>query len=108
MTLRHLRDKLTGRVAIGASPQVSRVFLVCNDCQRVVPMWRCVIAKVRPGQKVGCTCGSGLVRPRRVSYATAAYWLVLRGIVVRRVLLRKRAQDEWDPRIPVQGGQIVR
>lgn len=93
---------LSGRVTVGSSPQVDRVFVICGDCGRVVPAWRCVMAKVQPGDRIGCGCGSGVVLPRVIPNWRAAWWVLVRGFLIRRVLGRRRKQEDWDPRLPVR------
>jgi hypothetical protein len=98
MTTAHFLAKLrSGHYAYGTTPEVRRYFLRCLSCHSVVPLWRCVISKVKPGQRAGCVCGCSDVRPSRIPGYAAAYWLLVRGILIRKWILRL---SDWDPRIP--------
>ncbi len=96
MTFTYLRDVLTNKYAVGASAEVGRVFMICAQCRRVVPAWQLVSAKVKPGDKIGCKCGTQNVRPAIISEWRAAYW-VITSFLVRRVIRRER---DYDPRLP--------
>jgi hypothetical protein len=97
MRAAHLWNVLTGKVVFGTTPGVGRVFVRCRLCGRVVPAWQVIISKRRPGDVVGCRCGSGDVQYARISWLSSAYWVLVRGVLIRRVL---RRSPEWDPRIP--------
>lgn len=93
--LRHAAGVLTGRHAIGASEDVGRVFFLCRDCRRVIPSWNLIQA--RRSEPIGCRCGGSFFVPRNISEWHAAYWVVVRGFLWRRVVQRRR---DWDPRVP--------
>lgn len=95
----HLLGWVRGSHTLGASPGADRSFLVCYYCRRVVPAWRVLSTVKKAPREVGCRCGSEYVRPAVIPSLTAAWWLFVRGIFVRLVVLRRA---DWDPRIPVQ------
>jgi hypothetical protein len=95
MTWQRLRDVFANRVVIGTTPDVGRLFVRCHDCSAVVPAWDLVKTKI--GGRTGCRCGSVHVRPKELGFVTAAWWLFVRGFLIRRALWRR---DDWDPRIP--------
>lgn len=93
---------LTGRAGtFGASDGVGRVFMACRKpgCGRVVPYWNLVIAKRERGQRAGCKCGGGDVSPMHIPEWKAAWWVLVRGLLIRSLLFRK---TNWDPRMPSQ------
>lgn len=84
---------------VGMTPGVGRNFLRCHDCRRVVPAWRLVREKLPKGERIGCTCGSTLVRGTFLGDWHAAWWVLVVGVLWRRTILR---QSDWDPRIPTR------
>lgn len=80
----------------GATPTVGRVFIACKQCRRVVPHWRTnrLATEHKP---IGCTCGSLSCAYTRLPEWKAAYWVLVRGLLIRKWILRARL---WDPRIP--------
>jgi hypothetical protein len=91
-------DVLKGRYAVGASPEVGRLFLVCKECRKVVPMWRCVATKENRLKRMGCKCGHQYVRPAHIPEWQAALWVVVVGLFWRRLIWQRK--DDWDARIP--------
>ncbi len=96
-TLAHLRDVVKGEVALGASREVGRIFLVCTSCQATVPQWH-LVQKVGERERIGCRCGNVEVKPKRINSLAAALWLFY-GFVWRGLVLRKATRD---PRLPWQ------
>lgn len=94
---RHVWAALRGEHALGARPDVRRVFVCCKTCQRVVPIWRLIVKKIQPGQRLGCKCGKQEVETQRISEWRAAWWFLVRGLLVRYLILRR---PDWDPRLP--------
>ncbi len=95
--LAHLSDVINGKVAIGASAEVGRNFLVCKECRRVVAQWHLLMERGER-ERPGCRCGSMYVRPAYIPQWRAALWLIY-GLVWRKWIRRKRL---WDARLPVQ------
>ena len=93
--LAHAWDVVTGKVVFGTTPGVSRVFLRCYECRRIVPNWR--VLKMTMDGPSGCKCGSQMVKPSKSGYLEGRYWLFVRGVVLRKWIARK---TNWDPRIP--------
>jgi hypothetical protein len=78
------------------------LFMACDKCGRIVPHWRyCMTAaEVKAaGGHVGCWCGAITVRPSRIPEWKAAWWVLVRGYLIRKVLQRKQ---HWDPRAGVK------
>lgn len=94
-----LKQWITPGYVFGTTPGVARVFMTCVRCRRVVPTWRLMASTRRPGYRMGCFCGSGEVRPTRISEWVAAYWVLVRGVLIRRLVFRC---PDWDPRIPMR------
>ena len=98
MTLDRLKDLFADRAVVGVQEgAVGRIFVRCHDCKRVVPAWRLLKTKPSDGA-TGCDCGSMHVAPFVAPFLTAAWWLFVRGILIRKWMLR--LSDNWDPRIP--------
>lgn len=99
--LTHTRDVWRGRKhqtqAMFSAPGVGRRFMVCKDCRRVVPSWRLVVEKPKPGYRFGCRCGCTFCQPRVINDARAMYWVLVRGLLLRRLLQWRT--DDWDPRL---------
>lgn len=89
------KQVLRNERVVGTTDDVGRIFMRCHDCKRVVPAWR-LLRKTLMGQ-VGCTCGSPYVVPREIPNWQAAWWYFVRGILVRKWLMRR---DDFDPRVP--------
>ena len=94
--LAHLRSVRRGEFPLFSSPGVRRFFLLCKECRRVVPVWKLVGVKVN---HPGCRCGCLYTKPRNIPEWQAAYWLCVRGLLIRKLILRK---TDWDPRLPSQ------
>ena len=100
MTWNTFRRRLWSDRVLWSSPGVLRVLLCCDRCRRVVPFWRMVGVMPRP---VGCVCGCSKVWPSNVPQWRAAYWLLVRGWLVRKLLCRL---PDWDPRMPLREGPL--
>lgn len=86
------------RVLIGdAGPDVGKVFMVCDTCGRVRPMYR--IAERR---LISCRCGAIHMRPRHIPGWRAAWWVFVVGGLWRRLILRKQEAKYWEPRMQVR------
>ncbi len=99
----HVFDALKGKHALGASEHVQRYFLVCMECRRIVPMWT-LVGDAKAMKRAGCKCGRGDVRPYPIGELRAAWWLLVRGLLIRKLLLRKAS---WEPRIPFRGIKVA-
>jgi len=98
----HVRAFLKNEIAFGTTPAVGRVFVVCEKCRRVVPLWRCVTKKRSANQRTGCRCGCPNVQPSIIPEWKAAYWVLVRGLLWRKWILRKA---EWEPRLPARADE---
>ena len=81
--------------AVFTSPGVSRTFLRCSSCHRIV-MHYWVCKGVGQTGRTGCPCGGVHVCSTRIPEWQAA-WFVLSRFVVRKCLLKR---PYWDPRMP--------
>lgn len=83
---------------IGCPPNQVRVFIRCVKCQRVFPHWLASMKadEVKKRGRIGCDCGSMQVSPSIIPSWQAFYWFVVRGWLIRHVLLKKPI---WDPRM---------
>lgn len=70
--------------------------MCCDKCRRVVPAWRML---GRMPMKTGCVCGCTKTWAAHIPEWQAAWWLLIRGRFIRKILLRK---ENWDPRIPMR------
>jgi len=94
---------LTSGPQIDTPDHLVKAFARCNGCGHIWPHWRSNITgeelksgKVRP---LGCRhCGGTHLRPCIIPSWESLWWFLVRGKLIRKVLLRKRL---WDPRIPV-------
>jgi hypothetical protein len=102
--LARVRTWMGPQHVLWTTPDVRRYFLVCKDCRRTVPVWHYLSSKVQKGHRIGCKCGGQMVTPRQVPTLSAAYWLFVRGFLVRRLIQRK---TDWDPRIPYRADGSV-
>lgn len=94
-------DILHNRVVIGTrSNEVGRIFVRCKECRRVVPSWNLMRLK-GDTDRVGCKCGSLEVKPRNIGKPLGMWWYFVRGLLVRKLILRK---GNYDPRIPHRQG----
>lgn len=91
---------LTTGPQIGCPPHQVRAFAVCIMCHRVFPHWlACMTAEeARKRGYIGCTCRGMKIQPVILPAWQSVWWFVVRGWLIRRVLLRKA---RWDPRMPV-------
>lgn len=85
------------QVAVFATPEVGRIFLACDACQRVVPHYRAY----GPPATARCRCGGTLYRPVRIPEWQAAWRVLVVGWLWRKTICRRTL---WDPRMPVQQG----
>lgn len=102
--LARVRFWLSRDYVLWTTPDVRRYFLRCASCGRTVPLWRCLSVRPEKGQIVGCKCGGQDVKPSQVSTLSAAYWLLIRGYLIRKLILRKH---EWEPRIAYRGDGAI-
>jgi hypothetical protein len=85
-----LRSKFTDY-----TPGVTRVFIICDDCKRVVPHY--IVSG--PRGRTNCRCGGTTFRPRRISEVRAAWWVLVAGLLWRKTILQR---EDWDARLPVR------
>lgn len=85
-----LRKRLTEYV-----PGVGRVFVRCDECQRVVPHYTITGKHGR----LDCRCGGRVFRPVRLPEWQAAWWVLVVGLLWRRTIRRR---PDWDARVPVR------
>jgi hypothetical protein len=79
------------------TPGVSRIFIACDACRRVVPHYR-----VYGSQRVAsgrCKCGNVQFRPTQLPEWKAAIWVLVIGWLWRKTI---RKEQEWDPRMPIR------
>ena len=100
-TWAYVRGVLKNEIILGSTPGVGRLFMACDMCGRIVPLWRLVAtADRKKSYRMGCKCGSGQMR-----FTWVPFWKglsILTGAYLwRRVILRYK---NWDPRIPCQNG----
>lgn len=95
MTWQRMKDVWQNKAVFGTTDEVGRLFIRCFSCRRIVPAWRVISEK--PGGVPGCWCGSKDVRPDTIPTSAAVYWLLFRGLVIRKWILRTK---NWDARIP--------
>lgn len=79
------------------TPGVSRVFIACDSCRRVVPHYR--VFGSRAAAAGCCRCGGTQYRPTVLPEWKAALWVLVVGWLWRKTL---RRQAEWDPRMPIR------
>jgi hypothetical protein len=89
---------LTEGPQIGCPPNQLRTFAVCLTCKRVFPHWDASMtaAEAQARGFLGCRCGGMKMQPVIIPAWQSVWWFVIRGWLIRHVLLRKRL---WDPRI---------
>ena len=96
MTIERIRDIIRNRAIVGVQPGTAgRLFVRCYQCRRVVPSWQ--LLKLTPEGRTGCKCGSMYVKPTHVEFWPAAWWLFVRGYLIRKWIQRR---EDFDPRIP--------
>ena len=87
---------MANRAVVGVAPgEPGRLFLRCHECKSIVPAWQ--VMKLSKDGLTGCKCGCSYVRPANVPNVLAAWWVLVRGIVIRKWIQKKH---DWDPRIP--------
>lgn len=74
--------------------------MVCDSCKRVVPHWDTSMTEKEAKARgfIGCKCGNIRMRPSIIPWYQSAWWMLVRGWLLRKHLLRKRL---WDPRVPI-------
>lgn len=92
-------EVITRKRALGATPELLRIFLVCVKCGRVVPYYRLA----GPHAPRRCRCGNGTVRPGSPAYLEGAAW-VLGTLAWRKWICR--LGDAWDPRAPMRASEL--
>lgn len=85
--------------AVLTTPDVDRVFIACDRCQRVMPHYRVYGRVVRRITDGLCRCGGATFRPMRIPEWRAAWWVLVVGWLWRKTI---RKELEWDPRMPVR------
>src|SRR5688572_18125666 len=85
---------------VACPPDQVRAFARCLQCRRVFPHWWAYMKaeEAKKRGKIGCPCGGMKLQPCIIPAWQAVWWFVVRGVVVRKLVLRK---SNWDPRIPV-------
>lgn len=91
---------LTTGPQIGCPAHQVRAFAICLVCQRVFPHWHASMtaAEAKARGFLGCKCGGMKIQPIRLPAWQSLYWFIVRGWLIRKVLLNK---ERWDPRMPV-------
>lgn len=93
---------LTTGPQIATPPGITKMFCRCHECRRVWPHWYSNMTReefrTQSRTHLGCPCGSLKLAPCYLPAYLSVWWFVVRGYLVRKVLLKKRV---WDPRIPV-------
>jgi len=82
--------------AVLAEDGIGRIFIACKECQRVMPHYRAYGPKEDPTSGM-CKCGGVLFRPTVLPEWKAAWWVLVRGWLIRKKLQKK---ELWDPRMP--------
>ncbi len=91
-----LKDVLANKVVIGCADGMSRLFVRCFKCRAVVPAWN-IFGHPKERDRTGCKCGSQHVVPSSIGFWRGAWFYFVRGLLIRRLILRK---SNCDPRIP--------
>ena len=101
MTWLYLREKWKRWVPFMPTWADGMMFMTCEKCHALVPHWRyCVTAEEYKAHGIiGCRCGSMHVRPSIIPEWKAAYWVLVRGYLIRKLVQRKA---NWDPRSVVK------
>lgn len=92
---------LTTGPQIGVTAHVNLLaFACCLMCHRVIPHWEfsMLAAEARKRGYIGCKCGCLRLAPTIIPSYKAMWFYWVRGVVIRKWLLRSRL---WDPRMPV-------
>lgn len=90
---------MADEIAVFATPDVGRVFLLCRRCRHVVPHYRCYGSADEPGIGRCRWCGSNEFCPGRIANWWAAVWVLGVGWLWRKTL---RGFQMWDPRMPIR------
>lgn len=90
---------------IFCDPGETRVFTKCISCGRTFPHWLASMkaAEAKKRGYIGCKCGSLRIQPTILPSWLAFWWLFIRGLLIRRALMRSRL---WDPRMPLMYGEM--
>lgn len=86
------------RVLFTTSPEVGRIFMRCRDCQRVRPAYE-IVMRAGTYSRLGCRCGSRYHMAFNPTWWQAAWWLLVKGALWRRLI---RRLPNWDPRMPMR------
>lgn len=91
---------LTTGPQIGCPTGQVRAFAICLACHKVFPHWIASMtgAEAKARGFIGCPCGGMKLQPIILPAWKSVWWFVIRGWLIRRVILRKQ---RWDPRMPV-------
>ena len=91
---------LTVGEQVGCEPGQARMFTRCIQCGRVFPHWwaSMTVAEAKKRGRIGCSCGGLRIQPCLIPTWQSVYWFVVRGWLIRKVILRARL---WDPRMVV-------
>ena len=97
---------LTEGPQIGCPATQVRAFATCHTCGRVFPHWHATMTAKEAKARgfVGCACGSMKIQPGLIPAWQSAWWFIVRGWLIRKVLLRKRT---WVPRLPILERELV-
>jgi hypothetical protein len=92
---------LTTGAQVACPPGQARMFTRCLQCGGVFPHWwaSMTVEEIKQrGGKIGCRCGGIRIQPCLIPAWQSIYWFVVKGWLIRKVLLRARV---WDPRMVV-------
>lgn len=91
---------LTHGKPVATNPGQVKAFAVCVQCRRVYPHWLACMtgAEAKKRGYIGCQCGCVKIQPAIIPAWQSAWWFVVRGWLVRKVV---RRAPRWDPRMPV-------
>lgn len=85
---------------VATLPGHVKCFTVCTQCRRVFPHWLASMkaAEAKKRGFLGCKCGGLRIQPQMLPTYQSIWWFVIRGWLIRKVLLKK---DRWDPRMVI-------
>ena len=97
---------LTTGHQVACSPGQIRAFTMCLTCNRVFPHWLASMtaSEAKRRGKIGCACGGMKIQPVILPWYKSVWWFLVRGWLIRKLILRKRL---WDPRLPVLHKEMV-
>ena len=84
-------------------PELHKSFARCHGCGAIWPHWWSNVTaeefKTGKPRPIGCQkCGNSRLFPCLIPAWKSVWWFFVRGMLIRKVILKKRL---WDPRIPV-------